>query len=236
MSERLDRLERRLGYRFEDRAILETALSHRSHAHERSGEPGPESNYERLEFLGDAMLGMIVSEWLYRDDPSAAEGLLSRRRQAVVRSATLAAVAHGLDLGAAILLGKGEESTGGRAKPSLLADVFEALLGAVYLDGGIRAARAFVRRHLGDVLRSTHGAAWKSDDFKTRLQETTQSKLQQVPRYRIVSSAGPDHALEFVVEVRVADEVLGRGTGSNRKQAEQEAARCALGQLGERGG
>ena len=222
----LDLLQTALRYRFKDRALLATALTHRSCAYEQGDDAG--ASYERLEFLGDALLGLLVSDWLYRDDSAAAEGVLSRRRQSVVRTSTLAHAASRLGLGEAIRLGRGEERTGGRQKSSLLADVFEAVLGAVYLDGGIRSARAFVRRQLAGALADTRGASWTMDDFKTRLQEETQARLQETPRYRIVSTTGPDHALEFVVEVRLGQSVLGQGTGSNRKRAEQDAARRAL--------
>jgi ribonuclease-3 len=229
VQDRMEAVQERLRYRFADPLLLERALTHRSHSYERGADAG--SSYERLEFLGDALLGLLVSDWLYRDDESAAEGVLSRRRQSVVRTSALAEVAARLDLGASIRLGRGEEQTGGRTKPSLLADVFEAVLGAIYVDGGIRSARAFVRRELGGPLRETRGAAWTSDDFKTRLQEKVQAQLQQTPRYRIVSTTGPDHALDFVVEVRIGDRVLSRGTGTNRKRAEQDAAKRALGNL-----
>jgi ribonuclease-3 len=227
-------VEKRLGYRFRDRRLLETALTHRSHAHERNGES--DDHYERLEFLGDAMLGFVVSDWLYRDDRDAAEGVLSRRRQAVVRTSTLARTAKTLGLGQAIHLGRGEEQTGGRRKASLLADTFEAILGAIYLDGGVRAARAFVKRHLGQALREAGEASGPADDFKTRLQERVQARLRRTPHYRIVSTIGPAHALEFTVEVRLDGRVLGRGTGLNRKKAEQEAARRALSALQDDGG
>jgi ribonuclease-3 len=225
----LETLEIGLGYRFKDRALLEMALSHRSHAYEVGQDA--RSSYERLEFLGDSLLGLFVAEWLYRDDEQADEGALSRRRQSVVRASTLAHAAGRLGLDEAIKLGRGEERTGGRAKASLLADVFEAVVGAIFLDRGVRSARAFVRRALKPALQETRGARWTPDDFKTRLQEAVQARLRQTPRYRIVSSTGPDHALEFVAEVRVARRVLGRGSGTNRKRAEQEAARRALERL-----
>jgi ribonuclease-3 len=227
----VETLERALGYHFRDQRLLETALIHRSRSHEQGA--GPAANYERLEFLGDALLGFLVADWLYRDDASVSEGVLSRRRQAIVRRATLAEVAHGLGLGEAVRLGRGEEGTGGREKRSLLADLFESVLGAVYLDGGIRAARAFVRRHLGAGLRGVRHSTRSRDDHKTRLQEATQARLRRTPRYRIVSTTGPDHALEFEVEVLLGDEILGAGWGSNRKRAEQAAAREALMRLGE---
>jgi len=219
-------VETALGHRFRDRTLLAMALTHRSHSHERGTHETP--CYERLEFLGDALLGWIVADWLYRGDPDAGEGSLSRRRQLVVRTTTLAAIARGLGLGKAIRLGRGEERTGGRTKTSLLADVFEAVLGAVYLDGGIRSARSFVRRHLGAELREAAGGEGTADDYKTRLQESVQGRLQRTPSYRIVSTTGPAHVLRFEVEVVVDGRVLARGVGTSRKRAEQDAAREAL--------
>jgi ribonuclease-3 len=227
--ETLARLQGVLRHRFADPRLLITALTHRSHAYETA--EGAGRSYERLEFLGDSLVGWLVSDWLYRADREATEGLLSRRRQSVVRTSALAEAATRLGLGPAIRFGRGEERTGGREKPSLLADVFEAVVGAIYLDGGVRAARAFVRRELGQALAATRGADGTPGDHKTRLQERVQARLQETPRYRIVSKSGPDHALEFVAEVRVGDRVLGRGQGSSRKCAEQEAARRALAEL-----
>lgn len=222
-------VERAVGHRFRDPRLLESALTHRSHHYETGSS---EAHYERLEFLGDALLGFLVADWLFRGDTAAAEGPLSRRRQAIVRTANLAVAATRLGLGHAIRLGRGEERTGGRAKPTLLADTFEAILGAVYLDGGIRAARSFVRRHL---LRgagpSGAGEVAGDDDFKTRLQEEVQARWRRTPTYRIVSTSGPAHALSFVVEALVHGRVAGRGTGASRKQAEQDAARAALAAL-----
>ena len=221
-----ERLQQSVGYTFKQPELLKTALTHRSSAYEEGTEPV--NSYERLEFLGDALLGWLVSDWLYRDDAQAPEGVLSRRRQAVVRTSSLAAAAERLGLGEAMHLGRGEERSGGRSKPSLLADAFEAMLGAIYLDGGVRAARSFVRRSLAPVLKETRGAQWTPDDYKTRLQEAVQAELRLTPRYRIVSRTGPDHAVEFESEVAVGDRLLGRGSGSSRKSAEQAAARRAL--------
>ena len=219
-------LQGALGYRFSDPELLRMALTHRSHSYESVGRKG--INYERLEFLGDALLNFIVADLLYRGDSEVSEGGLSRRRQTIVRRSTLAAASIRLGLGDVAKLGRGEASSGGREKSSLLADLFESLLGAIYLDGGIRPARSFVRRHLAaDVLEAGQSAD-ADDDHKTRLQELIQARLRRTPRYRIVSTRGPDHALEFEVEVLLDDEVLGSGCGTNRKQAEQAAARQAL--------
>ena len=163
-----------------------------------------------------------------RDDPEATEGILSRRKQSVVRAGTLARVAREIGLGPALRLGRGEEGTGGRAKLSLLADAFEAILGAIYVDGGLRSARAFVMRHAGETLRATRRVEELVDDYKTRLQERIQGTMRLTPRYRVVDTSGPPHAREFEVEVVVGDDVRGTGRGSSRKQAEQAAAREAL--------
>ena len=225
-SRKLAQLEEVLGYTFRDRELLKQALTHRSHAYERGADAL--ASYERLEFLGDSLLGFVVADWLYCDDAEATEGGLSRRRQAVVRTSTLAAAARAIGLGRAMKLGRGELQSGGREKPSLLADLFEAVLGAVYLDGGVVKARAMIRRHLGEPLKKTRGKQIAHDDYKTRLQERVQARSQRTPSYRILSTEGPDHELEFVVEVQIGGKILAQGSGSNRKAAEQQAARAAL--------
>jgi len=220
-------LEQRLHYRFKDPALLERALTHSSLTHETAGR----EDYERLEFLGDALLGFVVADRLVRADPEANEGDLTRRKQTVVSTEPLAEAARRLGLGEALRLGRGEEGTGGRAKTSLLADAFEAVVAAVYLDGGLRSARSFVNRHLRDrLVAARHGSA-PPEDHKTRLQELVQARWRLTPSYRIVGTAGPDHARSFEVEVVVGDRVLGAGTGASRKQAEQEAARSALAEI-----
>jgi ribonuclease-3 len=222
-------LEARLGYRFRDPALLLRALTHRSRAHEKGSVVG--DDWERLEFLGDALLGFFVADWLVRHDPLADEGVLTRRKQSVVRAEALAEAARRIGLGEALHLGRGEESTGGRTKPSLLADAFEGVLGAVYQDGGVRAARSFVSRHLGPMLRAAAGSAEIAEDHKTRLQERVQARFRQTPHYRLTGATGPAHAREFEAEVLLGSEVLGSGRGASRKQAEQEAARVALDRL-----
>lgn len=218
-------LERKLGHRFRDPALLERALTHRSRAHEEGTVGG---SYERLEFLGDSLLGFLVADWLMRTTPGADEGELTRRKQAIVSTGPLAQAARDLGLGEALRLGRGEEETGGRDKTSLLADVFEAVLAAVYQDGGMRKARAFVRRHLKGRVASVRRGPETADDAKTRLQEQVQARLRLTPTYRIVRTAGPAHARSFTAEVVVGERVVGEGTGPSRKRAEQEAARAAL--------
>jgi len=207
---------------FDDRSLLDQAMTHRSWSHENP--TAPALGYERLEFLGDAILGLFVADRLFRDDPSASEGDLTKRMQGIVSMPTLAAAARSLGLGEDVRLGRGEESTGGRGKESILADVFEAVLGAIYLDGGIRPARAFVRRHLAPCPPS----AIPDRDAKTELQERLQGRLRLTPGYRIVATSGPAHEREFEVEVVAGDRVLATGRGRSRKGAEQDAARSAI--------
>ena len=221
----LSALEARIGRLFTDRALLARALTHSSFAHENPG--ASEGDYERLEFLGDAFLGLVAADALFRDDPAASEGELTRRKQAIVSMPVLARAARRLELGSYLLLGRGEIASGGRERDALLADAFEAVLGAVYLDGGVRAGRTFVRRQL-EPLRGASSVDGAKRDAKTELQERWQATLQLTPRYRIVSTFGPAHAREFEVEVVVGDDTLARGRGRSRKAAEQDAARLAL--------
>jgi ribonuclease-3 len=213
--------EQRLGYEFKTRAALEAAWVHRSAANERKL-PG---NYERLEFLGDAVLGLITAAWLYREHPDLPEGELARRKSALVSAGALASYARQLGLGRHLLLGQGEEKSGGRDKPSLLADSFEAVIAAVYLDGGMRAARGVVER----FLRESAGTLdLESTDAKSKLQESIQAAGRPAPVYRVSEETGPDHAKQFTVEVLIDGEVAGRGRGRSKKSAEVDAARRAL--------
>jgi len=224
-----DDLETRLGYQFKNADLVRAALTHRSYVHETVRHA--RESYERLEFLGDALLGFVVSDLLVRDDPDCSEGVLTRRKQLVVRTATLADAAGRIGLGDALRLGRGEQASGGRSKPSLLADVFEAMIGAIYQDGGLRPARAFVRRHLKPSLAAARSALVVEEDYKTRLQELIQARLRVTPTYRIVSTEGPAHARRFGAEVRVGERSLGSGEGRSRKAAEQAAARVAISSL-----
>jgi ribonuclease-3 len=219
-AEQLSSLEKRAGRRFDDRVLLTQALTHSSYVHENPG--APQRDYERLEFLGDAVLGFFIAERVFRVDAAASEGELTRRKQGVVSTPALAAAARRLDLGRYLLLGRGEEASGGRDRDSLLADAYEALLGAIFLDGGIRAARTFIRRSLDG-----HDAGGGRDP-KTELQERWQARSRVTPRYRIVATEGPAHAREFTVEVVAGEAVLATGRGRNRKAAEQAAAANAL--------
>jgi len=221
-------LQIELGYSFTDPALLSRALTHVSHARD----DGADHN-EVLEFLGDAVLDLAVSDLLMRRFPARGEGDLSKMRAALVNTSVLAEKSAQLDLGALLRLGKGEERSGGRSKPSILAGAFEAVLGAVYQDGGFEAARQLVERYFtGDVKQKKLG----QQDYKTRLQEISQMLFHAPPAYRIVSESGPDHDKHFVTEIAVGGKVLGKGEGKTKKQAEQQAAKKALGELQKSGG
>ncbi|TJZ46199.1 ribonuclease III [Streptomyces piniterrae] len=213
-------LEGRLGYKLES-ALLVRALTHRSYAYENGGLP----TNERLEFLGDSVLGLVVTDTLYRVHPDLPEGQLAKLRAAVVNSRALAEVGRGLDLGAFIRLGRGEEGTGGRDKASILADTLEAVIGAVYLDQGLDAAGELVHR-LFDPLIEKSSSLGAGLDWKTSLQELTATEGLGVPEY-LVSETGPDHEKTFTAAARVGGVSYGTGTGRSKKEAEQQAAESA---------
>jgi ribonuclease-3 len=221
----LTQLQGELRYRFADAGLLARCLTHVSY--ERSQKDG---HNEVLEFLGDAVLGLAISELLIRHYPERSEGDLSRMRAGLVNADVLAEKAAQLNLGALLRLGKGEERSGGRTKPSILAGAFEALVGAVFRDGGYSAALGVVERYFAANLGEKQLG---QRDFKTRLQEISQMLFRSPPVYRIVSENGPDHAKRFVTEIAVNGKVLGRGEGSSKKQSEQEAAKKALRELQE---
>ena len=218
-------IQEALRYRFRSRGLLYRALVHRSHAH-ATGVERLESN-ERLEFLGDAVLGLLASEYLFRTYPDREEGDLTKMKSRLVCGANLARVAGLHGLGDHVLMSKGEESTGGRERASILADVVEALFGAVYLDGGLDAVRGVLDHWLFDDA----GDQFDEDDLgnnKSRLQEIIQARYKTPPRYRIVETTGPDHDRSYVVQVSIEGRELGRGHGQSKKIAEQEAAGVAL--------
>jgi len=217
-----------LGISFNDSSLLEEALVHSSYINENPS-LAPASN-ERLEFLGDAVLGLIVAERLYQDFPHADEGEMTRLRAALIRRDTLARIARAIGLGGYLYLGKGEEASGGRRKPANLAGALEAVIAAIFLDQGSAITKDFILRLLNPELQKavSQGAGV---DHKSRLQELIQAREQQTPAYRIVEEVGPDHDKWFTVEVMVGDTVLGRGSGKGKKAAETEAARSALKQL-----
>ena len=224
----LEKLQENLGYRFRDESLLRGALYHSSYANEHRNE-NIVSN-ERLEFLGDAVLGFVSAEFLYSRFPNAPEGELTRIRAALVREESLFEVAQALQLGECLMLGKGEESGGGRQRPSILADCTEAVFAAVYLDGGMDCARDLIHRVLlskGDITV----AESRRRDYKTELQELVQRKPHQVLRYELVGQSGPDHAKVFTVAVLLNGDPVGEGSGHSKKEAEQASARAALEKL-----
>lgn len=218
----MDPLEEKIGYEFRDRALLVNALTHSSYANENRGR-SCESN-ERLEFVGDSVLGMVVAVELYSRFPDLPEGRMTRLRAQLVCEESLHRVALELGLGESIRLGRGEEHTGGRTRPSILADAVEALLAALYLDGGMDVARGFILRY---VLSELEGEA-RGADSKTELQELVQRKSGQVLSYELLSESGPDHDKLFTVRVLLNGVPAGTGAGRTKKEAEQSAAQKAL--------
>ena len=218
----MKQLEKNIGYHFRDKNLLKAAVTHSSYANENRG--GLAYN-ERLEFLGDAVLQLITSEKLFKENPDMPEGRMSKQRAALVCEDALAGYSREINLGDFMLLGKGEEATGGRNRPSILADAFEALTGAIFLDGGMDNAKRFVRRFL-DVAHTS------LKDYKTLLQEIIQKNPGERLSYVVTGESGPDHDKVFNVEVHLNSNVIGKGTGKSKKQAEQAAAKEALALMG----
>jgi len=221
-------LQQTLGISFNDPSLLEQALVHSSYINENLG--FVLTSNERLEFLGDAVLGLIVAEKLYQDFPHSAEGEMTRLRAALVRGNTLARVARTIKLGDYLYLGKGEEASGGRRKPANLAGALEAMIAAIFLDQGLTITKDFILRLFDEELEKIAGRGARVD-YKSQLQELIQSREQQTPVYQLVEAVGPDHDRRFIVEVRAGGTVLGKGSGKSKKAAETEAAGAALEQL-----
>ena len=219
-------LEAAIGYRFKNITLLQNALSHSSYANERYHD-SLMSN-ERLEFLGDSILGMVVADYLYRNFPDRPEGELTRMRADMVCETALSEVAEKLRLGQHILLGHGEEQGGGRTRASTLADAVESVIAASYLDGGMEAARQFIGKF---ILCDVPAGKLHNQDYKTSLQELVQQKKNQVLSYQLIGESGPDHDKQFVVEVSLNGSVVGQGTGTSKKRAEQAAACAAIEKL-----
>lgn len=221
-------LQERINYSFRNTALLETALSHSSYANENRG--SCESN-ERLEFLGDSILGMVVAEKLYAAYPDMPEGQMTRLRAELVCEQSLYEAAKALDFGKSLRLGKGEEHNGGRGRPSILADCVEAVIAAMYLDGGIEPAKAFINERILSQLGEKGTVKKHLSDYKTALQELVQKKSDQVLEYRLLSESGPDHCKTFTMGVWLNGRKIGEGRGRTKKEAEQSAAQCALEEL-----
>ena len=220
----MEKLEQKIGYSFKNRALLQTSLTHSSYANERHDSAC--QSYERLEFLGDSILGLVTADFLYHHEPKLPEGKMTRLRAELVCESSLHKVALELGLGAYMRLGKGEEHTGGRERPSILADMVESIIAAMYLDGGLDRAREFVlSRVLNNVeISETH----RSADYKTELQELVQQKSGQQIRYEMVSQSGPDNNKVFTFRVSINGQSAGEGSGRTKKEAEQMAACMAL--------
>ena len=219
----MEKLEDKIGYRFQNRALLETALTHSSYANERHGEC---ESYERLEFLGDSVLGLVTAEYLFTRRVQLPEGRMTRLRAELVCEASLHKTALALGLGGYMRLGKGEEHTGGRERPSILADMVEAIIAALYLDSGMEEAKRFI---MANILQDVEfGESHRSLDYKTQLQELVQRRSNQVITYSLVEESGPDHNKTFTFEVLINGVSSGRGSGKTKKEAEQMAACRAL--------
>jgi ribonuclease III len=229
LRDEFETLQHSIEYRFRDRGLLEHAMTHTSRANEDVS--GGVLDNESLEFLGDAILGFVIADMLFREFPEYNEGQKSKIKASLVSTGTLARQAERLALGDHLLLGRGEEKTGGRRKQALLADGYEALIAAIYLDGGVEHARAFIAREFAPLVAEVHQHGLTGADHKSALQEYLQSHDQPLPEYRLAGTIGPDHRKEFRVEVTVRGEALADATGPSKKEAEQEAARLALQKL-----
>jgi len=225
----LEPLEQRIGYRFRDRGLLEHALTHRSRVHEDAS--GGVFDNESLEFLGDSVLGFVVADMLFRQFPQHNEGQKSKLKASIVSATALARLAERLGLGEFLILGRGEEKTGGRLKHAIIADCYEALIAAIYLDGGIVPAQGFIQRQFQDLIeearRSGVHAAF-TEDYKSALQEWLQREGRGLPTYRLAAEIGPAHRRRFEVEILVGGEVLAKAEGRTKKEAAQVAAKAAL--------
>lgn len=223
----MNRLQERIGYRYQDEKLLAIALTHSSYANESKGRL---PSNERLEFLGDAVLSIITADFLFTHFPDVPEGELTKRRASLVCEKALCGFAKELGLGDYLMLGRGEKHSGGAQRPSILADAFEAVIASIYLDGGMEKAREFVLRFVAREANDKKFLAFK--DYKTMLQEIIQQNPEEHLEYVLVGESGPDHDKHFVAEVRLNSNVLSRGGGRSKKDAEQEAARLALELMG----
>jgi ribonuclease III len=225
----LEPLERRIGYRFKDRGLLEHALTHRSRVHEDAS--GGVFDNESMEFLGDSILGFAIADMLFRQFPQHNEGQKSKLKASIVSAASLARLGDKISLGEFLILGRGEEKTGGRQKHALIADCYEALIAAIYLDGGIEPAKGFIERQFAELIqeaRRTGAHAAFTEDYKSALQEWLQSHDRGLPAYRLAAEIGPAHRRRFDVEVVVNGIPVARAEGRSKKEAAQAAARLAL--------
>jgi len=229
LRDEFETLQQAIGYRFRDRGLVEHAMTHTSRANEDVS--GGVRDNESLEFLGDAVLGFVIADVLFNEFPESDEGQKSKLKAMLVSTTTLALQAERLSLGDHLLLGRGEEKSGGRQKQALLADGYEALIAAIYLDGGVEHARAFIVREFAPLIAASRRDGLAAQDYKSALQELLQGRNRALPDYRVIGTLGPDHQKLFEVQVVVDGEPLAQATGSSKKEAEQEAARAALQKL-----
>lgn len=220
-------LEEKLGYHFKDQDYLRTALTHSSYANENKV---PGGSNERLEFLGDSILGLVVADYLFKSFPHLPEGDLTKKRAALVCEKACCGFSRQLGVGKYLLLSRGEQNSGGRTRSSILADAFESITAAIYLDGGMEESRKFILRFVLPLLRETRPKIFK--DYKTSLQEIVQKNPEDTLEYVLTGESGPDHDKHFMVEVRLDHNVIGKGGGRSKKEAEQQAAREALSLMG----
>ena len=233
MDNQVSEFEQRIGYAFTERELLRRALTHKSYSHE--AKDLDVRHNETFEFLGDSVLGFVIGDMLFRHFPTLDEGALSKMKAFLVSAPSLAAKARHYGMGEVILLGVGEEKTGGRKKDSLLANLFEAMIAGVYLDGGVEAARQLIERAFQQDITNIDQQDLLFQDYKTALQELAQGRGLPLPDYNVVGEVGPDHDKTFIVEVKVGS-LTTRGEGSSKKEAQQQAARQALGEFGEKYG
>jgi ribonuclease III len=223
----MEALQRSIGITFHDIRLLQSAFIHRSFFHERPERLDGLTSNERLEFLGDSVLNFLAADWLFRKYSARTEGELTALRSALVKTTTLARLATSLSLGDYIKISRGEDTPAARNRPPLLADVFEALLGAIFLDQGIDVARSFITPYLEQEMAAIE-AGRAEVDYRTRLQERAQALFSQTPMYQVLDATGPDHRREFTIEVRIGEEPYGTGKGMSKQAAAQDAARAAL--------
>jgi ribonuclease-3 len=229
LDQHVSEFEQRIGYTFTERELLRRALTHKSYSHE--AKDLDVRHNETFEFLGDSVLGFVIGDMLFRHFPTLDEGALSKMKAFLVSAPSLAAKARHYGMGEVILLGVGEEKTGGRKKDSLLANLFEAMIAGIYLDGGVEAARQLIDRAFQQDIANIDQQDLLFQDYKTALQELAQGKGLPLPDYNVVAEVGPDHDKIFIVEVKVG-RMVARGEGSSKKEAQQQSARAALGELG----
>lgn len=228
ISSNISLIEDKINYAFKNREIIYTAITHSSYANERKAKKLKYN--ERLEFLGDAVLELVISEYLFKMYPNLPEGELTVTRAKIVCESSLAKCANDIELGKYLLLGRGEELSGGRNKFSILSDAYEALIGGLYLDGGLELAKGFILKYMESIIKNcVEGKVFY--DFKTQLQEIVQQKSDQLIAYKIVDESGPDHNKTFITQVTINDVIFGKGTGHSKKESEQNAAKDAINNL-----